>query len=69
VRLEIPLRPDTDPKQCNDWQIIDVPSEIVNQLKKRNQLHFGQAHGTPFTVPPLLDQLGFTGNCEYATQI
>ena len=68
-RLEIPLHSDTDPKQYNDWQVIDVPSEVVAHLQKRNRTHFGQAHGTPFTVPPLSDQLGFTGDSIAATQI
>ena len=34
---------------------------------KRNRSHFGQAHGTPFTMPPLSDSIGFTASsneCE-----
>ena len=62
VRLEIPSHPDIDPKKCDDWQIIDVPTEIVRHLKDRNHLHFGQAHGTPFTIPPLSEDLGFSGD-------
>ena len=52
TRLEIPKHPDDDPKNCTEWQTIDVPSEIVHHLQTRNQKHFGQAQGTPFTVPP-----------------
>ena len=48
--IEIHVHPDEDPKTCTEWQIIDVPTEVVMQLQKRNQKHFGQAHGTPFTV-------------------
>jgi hypothetical protein len=41
-------------------EVIDVPTDILNQLQQRNQKHFGQAKGTPFTIPPLSDDLGFT---------
>ena len=61
VRLEIPLHPEDDPKTCSQWTQVDVPSEIVRLLQERNRAHFGQAQGTPFTVPPLSDLLGFTG--------
>ena len=60
--LEIPVPPDSNPKTCTDWRVIDVPTEIVKQLQKRNQTHFGQAHGTPFTVTPLVEDLGFCGD-------
>jgi hypothetical protein len=69
VRLEIPQEPDMDPKKCTDWQVVDVPTEIVQHLQRRNRSHFGQAHGTPFTVPPLSDQLGFSGDGDAAQQI
>ena len=35
--------------------------ELVDNLQRRNRKHFGQAHGSPFTVPPLSDDLGFNG--------
>jgi hypothetical protein len=57
VRLEIPLHDADDPKTCTQWQQIDVPSEIVRLLQERNRLHFGQAHGAPFTVLPLAELL------------
>ena len=59
TRLEIPIPADQDPKSCQNWQSIDIPSEVLSHLQARNQRHFGQAHGTPFTVPPLSDDLGF----------
>ena len=61
TRLEIPLHPQADPKTCTSWQQIDVPEDILRHLITRNQQHFGQAHGTPFTVPPLSTSLGFDG--------
>ena len=69
TRIEIPAHPTDDPKSCEEWQIIDVPSEIVTHLQRRNRLHFGQAHGTPFTVAPLKDLLGFSGDSEHADNI
>ena len=59
TRIEIPIIPGTDPKTCVQWRQIDVPSEVLYHLQQRNKEHFGQAHGTPFTVPPLSIDLGF----------
>ena len=58
-RIEIPVHNHADPKTCTDWQVIDVPTEVVRHLRARNRTHFGQAHGTAFTVPPLSDSLGY----------
>jgi hypothetical protein len=69
VRLEIPLHTGEDPKLCSQWTQIDVPEEIVRLLQERNRLHFGQAHGTPFTIPPLATLLGYTGISETQKQI
>lgn len=69
VALEIPVHPESVPKTCNAWRTIDVPSEIVEQLQIRNRKHFGQAHGSPFTVSPLADELGFCGNSESSDAI
>ena len=60
TRLEVPLNPQDDPKTCIHWKVIDIPTDILTQLQKQNQKHFGQAQGTPFTIPPLSDDLGFT---------
>ncbi len=56
------MHPEADPKSCTDWRVIDVPSEIVEHLQTRNQQHFGQAHGTPFTVNTLASDFGFNGD-------
>jgi hypothetical protein len=34
---------------------------MVEKLHDRNRSHFGQAQGTPFTVPPLSEDLNFDG--------
>ena len=49
----------SDPKEvakANDpslWRTVVPPTEIEHYLLMRNQKHFGQAHGTPPTVPPV----------------
>ena len=37
------------------WFTITEPAEVEAHLLKRNQTHFSQAQGTPFTVQPLSD--------------
>ena len=53
TRIEISKHPTMDPKSCTEWIQVDVPTEVLMHLQKRNQAHFGQAHGSPFTIPPL----------------
>jgi hypothetical protein len=62
TRIEIPVIPGADPKSCVHWRQIDVPTEVLHHLQQRNREHFGQAHGTPFTIPPLSVDLGFCGD-------
>ena len=69
TRIEIPVHPEHDPKTCTDWQLVDIPSEVLHHLQQRNRRHFSQALGTPFTVPPLSTDLGFTGNGQAAQQV
>ena len=45
TRIEIPLHPREDPKACQEWRQIEVPTEVLFQLQQRNRAHFGQAHG------------------------
>jgi hypothetical protein len=39
-----------DPKQATAWKTIDDPQQVVAVLQGRNQQHFRQAEGTPFTT-------------------
>jgi hypothetical protein len=50
------LIPDDDlpPLLSCQWQTVDVLDEIESLLLARKWEHFGQAHGTPFTVKPLV---------------
>lgn len=63
------MHPDQDPKTCTEWRQVDVPTEVIEQLRQRNRRHFGQADGTPFTVAPLRDQLGYCGDGPEADHI
>ena len=62
--LEVPLDPTDDPKKCTVWRTVDTPEEITEYLLARNQLHFGQAAGTPFTVPPLNVLVDFSASTK-----
>ena len=62
TRIEIPVAPRADPKTCVHWKQIEVPTEVLMHLQQRNRDHFGQAKGSPFTVQPLSDDLGFCGD-------
>jgi hypothetical protein len=69
TRIEIPRMEGQDPKECTDWVQVDVPTEVLRLLQQRNRKHFGQAFGTPFTIPPLYTHLGFDGASECGQQI
>ena len=69
TRIEIPRHEGSDPKTCSDWIQVDIPSEVLRLLQQRNKSHFGQAFGTPFTIPPLALDLGFDGVTEAGDRI
>ena len=47
---------------------ITNPQEIIEHLIRRNQKHFGQAHGTPFTKEPLKSCLTLDHAQQYQNQ-
>ena len=47
------------PDSPDHWETISIPSEIEKLLMERNQVHFGQAEGTPFTRPPFTADVGY----------
>ena len=55
-----------DPKTCSDWRLVTDPDEVEHYLMIRNRLHFGQAEGTPFTRPPLIDELDWAATTPVA---
>jgi hypothetical protein len=69
TKVEVPVDEQEDPKQCQHWKVVDIPSEVLEQLQSRNRKHFGQAHGTPFTVDPLVGTFGYSGINAMANQV
>lgn len=51
--LEIPCD-DTPPKQATQWKRVTDPNLVEATLYKRNVNHFQAAHGSPFTINPVL---------------
>ena len=59
------------PSPDDQEQIITIHDheEIESKLIERNIAHFGQAQGSPFTVPRMSETLGYEGTNEYSKQI
>eukprot|EP00957_Ditylum_brightwellii_P150526 11462016-Ditylum_brightwellii.AAC.1 len=51
-----------NPKEAEYWKTVETPKEIATFLKLQNQLYFGKAHGTLFTVPPLSIDIDLVAN-------
>lgn len=58
-----------DPKHCTEWRTESDPSHVEYYLLLRNRLHFGQASGTPFTIPPLELDIDWAASTEAAEAI
>ena len=58
-----------DPKQCTSWKTITNPDDIEYYIRIRNRGHFGQAHGTPFTERPLLDEINWAADTITSSEI
>ena len=56
------------PDDSDHWETITVPEDIESLLIQRNQKHFGQAAGTPFTQPPLQADVGYKAD-GYAAEL
>ena len=50
TKLEIPIN---QPDGSTKFELSEDPQLIEEACLTRNQTHFGQAQGTPFTIPPL----------------
>ena len=59
----------SDVDKAAEWRVESQPEQVLHHLFERNIAHFGQANGTPFTVSPLVDQLGYTGMTSIGTDI
>jgi hypothetical protein len=51
------------------WRTVTLPEEINYYLFLRNQRHFGQAQGTPFTVTPLSHTIDWAASSSTAEAI
>ena len=51
-----------DPKTATHWTTVTSPREIEYYLLLRNRQHFGQAQGTPLTIPPLSTELDWSAS-------
>lgn len=58
-----------DPKTCSEWKTITEPSAVEQYLLLRNRQHFGQAEGTPFTIPPLSQELDWFASSPAAEEL
>jgi hypothetical protein len=56
-------------KTDGNTERIHEKAHLEEVLHKRNDTHFAQADGTPFTRQPLSDLLGFGGNMDFAEDI
>jgi hypothetical protein len=57
-----------DANKVSNWEAIHDQEVIQNFIRKRNLIHFGQAQGTPFTIPPLTE-IGWQANSPAAQEI
>ena len=55
--------------EVTEWTVIEEPEEIQKQLIGHMKLHFRQAHGTPFTVSPLKDDVDYTATTQACKDI
>lgn len=56
------------PDDADHWETITIPQQIEHLLIQRNQHHFRQAEGTPFTRPPFLADIGYKAD-GYAAEL
>ena len=69
TRLKVPTTDENgtrilDDKGNEQWHILTDPQDIENTIIKRNILHFGQAHDTPFNSKEFIDMFGIDGDSE-----
>ena len=73
TEVKVPIDRTVSPKDCNPdeeyWRTERVPAEIETLLLNRNEAHFGQAEGTPFTVGALKTALNYHGDGPIAEMI
>jgi len=58
-----------DPDNQGNWKTLYQPEEIEAVMHTQCQMHFAQAHGSPYTVPPLTDLLGTDSLTQFGEQL
>jgi hypothetical protein len=58
-----------DPDAVTEWEQIHEATDLQEYIQKRNITHFGQAHGTPFTISPLAEQLNWSATSKAAEDL
>jgi hypothetical protein len=56
-------------KKCDSWQRLYDPTEVQEALQHRNQVHFGQAHGTFPTTPQFTNHIDWMASTITADMI
>jgi hypothetical protein len=56
-------------KKCDSWKTLDDPTDVQEALQHRNQIHFGQKHGTFPTTPQFTDHVDWMASTITADMI
>ena len=67
--VEVPVDPEEDPKQCQQWRRVDDPVEVEEAIRNRLKKHFSQAKDCNLTSEPFDTTMLFTAACDKAEQI
>jgi hypothetical protein len=57
-----------DVEAAKSWTRINDQEQLQEFIQQRNRTHFGQAHNTPFTIPPL-DSIDWGAQNDIAEQL
>ena len=63
---DLPDPKSVNPKDPSLWKVVNCPKEIEFYLRLRNQRHFGQAEGTPFTTPSMKQKFNWSASTNEA---
>jgi hypothetical protein len=58
-----------DPDGVREWEQVHDANDLQEYIQKRNITHFGQAHGTPFTILPLAEQINWSATSKAAEDL
>jgi hypothetical protein len=58
-----------DPDNVREWEQVHDANNLQEYIQQRNITHFGQAHGTPFTISPLAEQINWSATNKAAEEL